>query len=432
MSYIAWDTETTGVPMTRHGATPENTHIFDSARVVSLAFVKFSSHGREYESYHSLVYPDTFGVKATEIHGISHEQALTHGKLFHEVYNDFVKATEHCKTCVAYNSQFDKNVFFSECYRRELSVEPFKDVKWVCAYELTKEKFLKTMKLAEIYNLLIGGTFDAHNALADSRACGEVYHVLRQYTRTFKELNIPRVILKASDVASIIDKNPYKKPLEIITNMWCKYSPETFKGKTKDQIGKDAINSCGVAQRMLEDAEKFKSTDSSSVEQKYRAITNQMKFASDLEMEQLEAANEYIRKTLYTNHGTRHEDTVADAHDNFIRDDTFYTYEVCTIEGTKYEIVGRIDRLVADENGGITIVEIKNRTKNLFRSVREYENIQCQAYMEMLNISHCKLIEKHNDKMCTHLLERNKEKWDGQILPKLKNFCEHFHSLLSK
>ena len=50
----------------------------------------------------------------------------------------------------------------------------------------------------------------------------------------------------------------------------------------------------------------------------------------------------------------------------------------------------------------------------------------------MLNLDTCKLIEKHNDKTCTHLLSRDKVKWDNDILPKLKNFCSYFHEIVSK
>jgi len=49
----------------------------------------------------------------------------------------------------------------------------------------------------------------------------------------------------------------------------------------------------------------------------------------------------------------------------------------------------------------------------------------------MLDLESCKLIEQHDDKTCTHLLSRDKVKWDTVIIPKLKNFCEYFHDLVS-
>lgn len=431
MCYIAWDTETTGLPMTYDTATKDNIHLFDNCRIVSLAFVLYSTRGRELSSYYSVVYPDTFQVTATEIHGITHDHALMYGKKFEEVYDDLVKAING-HILVAHNSKFDQNVLFSECYRRGLSVEPFEAITFVCTLKLVKDLYLKPKKLKVIYEELTGKKLDdAHNALADARACGVVYPLLRDAERTVKPSGIPRVILKASDVASMIGKNSFKKPQEVIDNLWYKYSPKTFKGKTKDQIAREAIESSDVAKSILEDALRFKSTNSSSVEQKTKAAMNQLQNTSGLGATELDAAKEYIRKTLFTNHGIRHEDTTADKDPTLRTDDTFYTYEVCTIEGTRYDLVGRIDRIVANEDGTLTIVEIKNRTRGLFKSVRDYENIQCQTYMEMINVETCKLIEQYNEDIMTHYIRRDNEYWSKTILPKLKNFCEFFHSMIS-
>lgn len=431
MCYLAWDTETTGLPMSRQDATPDNIHVFDQCRIVSLAFVMYSTKGRELSSYHAIVYPDTFQVTATEIHGITHDHALMHGKKFEEVYDDLIKAMKG-RVLVAHNSNFDENALFSECYRRGLSVEPFKATTFVCTLDLVKLRYLKPKKLMDIYKELTGKDLNnAHNALADARACGDVYPILRDMERTLKPLGIPRVVLKASEVASMIDKNRFKKPDEVMMNLWCKYSTQTFKGKTKEQLALEAIGESPIAGSLLDDAQRFKSIDSSSVEQKARAITNQLISRSGLEDTKLDAAKEYIRKTLYTNHGIRHEDKTAEVDPNFKVDDTFYRYDVCTIEGTRYEIVGRIDRLVSNDDGSLSIVEIKNRTRGLFNAVRDYEEVQCQAYMEMLNLESCTLIEQYNDQMCTHLIKRNRDEWANTILPKLKNFCECFHSLLS-
>lgn len=431
MRYIAWDTETTGLPMTRQTATPENVHLFDMCRIVSLAFVSYSSKGRELGSYHAVVYPDTFTVTATEIHGITHAHALVHGRPFADVYADLVKASKG-RILVAHNSSFDQNALFSECFRRGLSIEPFVATRFVCTLDMVKQWYLKPMKLTGLYKTLTGKDLEnAHNALADARACGEVYPLLRDMRRTYRPLGVPRVVLKASDVASMVGKNTFKKPDEVLTDLWAKYSPETFTGRTKEQLALEAIAGSTVAGDLLDDAKRFVSQNSSSVEQKARAVANQLVARSGLEGPALKAAGEYIRKTLYVNHGTRHEETTADLDPTFKTDDTFYTYDVCTIEGTLYQIVGRIDRLVANADGTLTIVEIKNRANKLFRTVRDYEEVQCQTYMEMLNIDSCKLMEQHDDQVFTHLIRRQKDRWDAETLPKLKNFCECFHAMLS-
>ena len=153
---------------------------------------------------------------------------------------------------------------------------------------------------------------------------------------------------------------------------------------------------------------------------------------SKLRGEDKKNAIDYLRKKLYTNHGTRHEDTTADNYDDFEVDEKYYTYPVCSLEGTDYEIVGRIDRIHTDSEGVKTIVEIKNRARGLFKTVRDYEEVQCQTYMEMLDIDNCQLIEQYNESRLGYKINRDRQKWLSEINPRLVNFCRHFHSLLSK
>ena len=246
------------------------------------------------------------------------------------------------------------------------------------------------------------------------------------------DIGVDRVVIKASDVAAIIGKNQYKKPLEIIDNLWSKYKPDTFEGKTKDECAVEAIEKCKFSMGILKDTETYKSFNSIDVERKFKAVSNQLDLYSNLRGDDKKCAIDYLRKTLYTNHGTRHEDTTADNYSDLEVDENFYTYPICSLEGTTYEIVGRIDRVRYDYDGNKTIVEIKNRTKNLFKTVRDYEEIQCQTYMEMMDVNNCELIEQYNDSRIGYAIIRDKQKWLNEIDPKLKKFCEYFHHLLSK
>tara|TARA_B100001559_G_scaffold37027_1_gene27783 strand:+ start:7311 stop:8519 length:1209 start_codon:yes stop_codon:yes gene_type:complete len=400
--------------------------------MVSLALVKYTSSGREVSSYHGIAYPEDFEVKATEIHGITHERAKAEGRPFKELYDTFIELTRGVDILVAHNSKFDENVLFSECYRHGLSVEPFKRLRFVCTLDMTRKVFLRNMKLGVLYQKLFGKELEgAHDALNDSRGCGCAYPYLRDKKPILKEIGVPKIVLKASDVAGIMGRSQYRQPLEVVDELWNKYVPSTFAGQTKEQIAVKVINTSNVAKDLLRDAEQFKSTNSSSVDQKFRAVSNQLEKNSGLQKTELDAARDYIRKTLYTNHGTRHEKTTADNYENMREDPTFYTYDVCTLAGTTYQIVGRIDRVRDNEDGTKTLVEIKNRMKGLFRTVRDYEEIQCQTYMEMLGIDDCVLIEQYDVKRLPHDIKRDRHMWNEQILPALRNFCERFHDMLS-
>lgn len=299
-----------------------------------------------------------------------------------------------------------------------------------------KERFLRPIKLGNLYRDIFGKDFEnAHNSLADSIACGQVYPYLLGHTKELKAIGIPKVIIGASAVASAIGINQYRKPHELIEELWKKYSPQTFEGMTKEEEALVVLNSMVTTKKILEDAEKFKSQNSTDVQQETRRLYHQIEHSGLLPQDMVKA-KDHIRKTLFTNHGTRNEKKTAQTDkyaDNLIEDDTFYKYEICEIMGTKYEIVGRIDRIQMNEDGSRTLVEIKNRTKALFNTVRDYEEVQCQTYLHMLgDVEFCRLVETYNDESKSYLIQKDTHRWTNEIEPKLQNFCEHFHSMLTK
>jgi hypothetical protein len=148
--------------------------------------------------------------------------------------------------------------------------------------------------------------------------------------------------------------------------------------------------------------------------------------------DQKKMVNEHMKKMIYTNHGTRSEDTTADLDESKLyTDDTFYSFKVTSIEGTTYEIVGRIDRYQLEEDGSKTLVEIKNRTRGLFKKVRDYEMIQVQTYLQMLDLSKARLVEQYNNERLSYNIQRNQEQWDKQIIPRLTEFCKTLHYYMS-
>jgi hypothetical protein len=292
---------------------------------------------------------------------------------------------------------------------------------------------MKPIKLGVLYNEIFGVEFEnAHNSLADCIACGRVYPYLLGHERTLKPIGVPKVVIPASSVSSAIGIG-FTKPPELVSELWKKYNPTTFEGSLKDEEAVKILNSKDSTRKILDDAMSFKSETSMDVSEKTRALYHQLEY-SGLTPKEIVDTKDYIRKTLYTNHGTRNEDKTADLDSAILkRDETYYTYDICTIEGTLYQIVGRIDRIQENEDGSRILVEIKNRAKRLFNRVRDYENVQCQTYLQMLkNIQYCRLIEQFNDERKSYLIEKNDEKWNEEIIPKLQNFCEHLHSMMSE
>ena len=436
LNYIAFDFETSGLPVGRKPLTHETLKQYDTCRAVSLSAARFSSKGRLIDTFDAMVYPGDFEISpgSMAIHGITEDMAKSKGRSFIQVFTDFMTFIgPRTKTLVAHNAKFDVSVLRSEMMRHKIDPYLIDDLNFRCTLELYRERFLAPIKLTVLYEQLFGEEFqDAHNSLADAIACGRVYPYVIGHTRELRPIGVPKVIIGASSVASAIGVG-FKRQPELISDLWKKYSPQTFEGKTKEDTAL-AILTCNTStKKILEEAENFKSENSSDVEQKIRAVYHQLEY-SGLTPQDTVLAKDHLRKTIYTNHGTRNEYKTADAdHTNLIEDDTFYTHDICTIEGTLYQIVGRIDRIQMNEDGSRTLVEIKNRTKTLFNRVRDYEEVQCQTYLQMLkDIRYCRLVEDYNGERKGYLIEKNDEKWNGTIVPKLQNFCELFHSMVSE
>jgi DNA polymerase III epsilon subunit-like protein len=436
MQYIAFDFETSGLPKGRKPVTQETLGQYDTCRAVSLSAARFSSRGRLVDTFDAMILPTDFTISpgSIAIHGITEDMARSKGRPFLQVFTDFMTFIgSRTKTMVAHNAKFDVSVLRSEMLRHDIDLSLIDDLNFRCTLELYRERFLKPIRLGVLYEDIFGEQFEnAHNSLADCIACGRVYPYVIGHERTLKPIGVPKVIIGASSVATAIGCG-FKKQPELIEELWKKYSPDTFEGKTKEDKALEILMWNTSTKKILEDAENFKSENSADVAQKTRAVYHQIEH-SGLSAEDMVIAKDHLRKTLYTNHGTRNEYKTADADKaKLVEDDTFYTQDICTIEGTLYQIVGRIDRLQMNEDGSRTLVEIKNRAKGLFNRVRDYEEVQCQTYLQMLgDIKYCRLVEQFNDERRGYLIEKNDEKWKDDIVPKLQNFCELFHSMLSE
>src|SRR6056300_1149575 len=436
MQYIAFDFETSGLPKGRKPVTQETLGQYDTCRAVSLSAARFSSKGRLVDTFDAMIIPTDFDISpgSVAIHGITEEMAKSKGRPFLQVFADFMTFIgPRTKTLIAHNAKFDVSVLRSEMLRHGIDLSLIEDLNFRCTLELYRERFLKPIRLGVLYEEIFGEQFEnAHNSLADCIACGRVYPYVIGHERTLKPIGVPKVIIGASSVATAIGCG-FKKQPELLEELWKRYSPDTFEGKTTEEKALEILMWNTSTKKILEDAENFKSENSADVAQKTRAVYHQIEH-SGLSAEDMIVAKDHLRKTLYTNHGTRNEYKTANAdHTNLVEDDTFYTHDICTIEGTLYQIVGRIDRLQMNEDGSRTLVEIKNRAKGLFNRVRDYEEVQCQTYLQMLgDIKYCRLVEQFNDERKGYLIEKNDEKWEGEILPKLQNFCELFHSMLSE
>jgi hypothetical protein len=242
-----------------------------------------------------------------------------------------------------------------------------------------------------------------------------------------------RIVIKASEVAACVGQNRFKPASEVRDDMWKRYSPETFLGQTKEDVGLESLAKSDGAQTILKQALAVRAKSSDEAETVFLEAQKAIKALDGLSIEDKANVTEMLRSRIYTTHGTRSEARTANkvtAEEGTILrpDNAFYEYEVCVLDMVRYVIVGKVDRIEHLPDGRKVLIEIKNRTKKLFRQVYPAENIQIQTYLQMLrDMSHAKLIEQYNQETNTMLVERDDDLWQDEVLPELVNFCRELH-----
>ncbi len=433
--FLAFDCETSGLPKHRKCGY-KNLEAFETCRLVSLAVVEFDENHKECGSWHFIVKPEDFQVQATEIHGITHEQALAEGRPFDEIYAEISMMFTEIPTIVGHNLEFDINCLSSEIFRRGMCLDFLQKINPVCTLKMTKNIYFEPRKLGPLYKYLFDRELEgAHDALNDSRAAGEIYsYFTKGDPRVYNDLGVKTVWLKVSDIGASVDMCGFKKPREIIDNLWQKYHPINFQGQTKEQEKITALElSPSVIQNVYSNAVVF-SGNSGEVQDAFKKAEEIIGANTDMTQEQKNLVTQHIRKTLYTNHGIACEELTArtlGTQGRLEEDLTFYKLPLCKIMGTEYVLCGRIDRVEIMPDGTRNLVEIKNRTKCIFNKVRDYENAQVQAYLQMnRDWRYARLVEQYNSESVSHTIQRDDIYW-ANLVDKMTEFCRALHHHMS-
>jgi hypothetical protein len=184
---------------------------------------------------------------------------------------------------------------------------------------------------------------------------------------------------------------------------------------------------------VLTEALSVKAANSTEAQTNFETARAKVEADATLTPEDRSKIVEHLRSRCYTTHGTRSEDKTAvkvevDTGATLVRDNAFYNLAVLEIDDVQYVITGKVDRIEVGSDGSRTLVEIKNRTRGFFRSLREYENVQVQVYLQMLGLTKAKLIEQYNSATNTIEVDRDEELWANVIWPGVVAFARDLHS----
>lgn len=186
MSYLFFDTETTGLPLRW------NAPITDTAnwpRLVQLAWMVCDAEGRIEAKRNAIIRPEdyTIPVEVARIHGITTQLALEKGESLKEVLEEFSEEIDKAQALVGHNISFDECIVGAEFERLRMMTSLFLKPKYctmkssVDYCKLPGKKGFKAPRLSELHRILFGTGFeDAHNAWADVEATAKCFWKLKE------------------------------------------------------------------------------------------------------------------------------------------------------------------------------------------------------------------------------------------------------------
>jgi hypothetical protein len=155
----------------------------------------------------------------------------------------------------------------------------------------------------------------------------------------------------------------------------------------------------------------------------------------DISKEDKEFVSKQAESFINKSHGTLKENSAIEMFETKYNvkldiSQQFYKKQVF-IPNSNYEwyVCGKMDGIYVDSYNDMNnyIVEVKNRTKSFFSTLRDYEKTQIHLYMWMTGFSKAKLVEKYNNKIRVTDIYNDND-YMNEILEYLKIFIKNFES----
>ncbi len=216
-----------------------------------------------------------------------------------------------------------------------------------------------------------------------------------------------------SEIAIITGDNPYVSKRDFLIDFWKRFDELDYletvrladvKSKVSDvEKIKEVCKENGVDKKKIAEIEKkikesnsVKDTKSlSKLKEEIKQLVGPVK-----SVEQKKELEKSVVKVANTNFGTGNEKSVlelvqAKIGQEIVKDDIYRKKYIFKSDDFGICIGGKIDGICSDSR---IIIEIKNRVRKLFFSLREYEKVQMMFYLFLHNVDSGKLVEAFKTK----------------------------------
>jgi hypothetical protein len=270
------------------------------------------------------------------------------------------------------------------------------------------------------------------------------------------------IFMCASDLSAVTGHNPYKQKCDIILKYWKKHFKDDYLN-TKELMKQGNIDEKIEETQMqcIERISKENNLDIKAVKkQLYKCLhsknTNSLQTEKDtlisdvlkkLPEKQKTEFKESINHITNTQFGIRNEKNGVEIYkqqtgNNVEKSAKYHKEELFIINNELdgcmdiWTVGGKVDGIVTVKADNTTkILEIKNRVSRLFGIVKDYEKVQCYAYMYSLDIPRIDLAEtlksNKNSDMNIFELEFDEDFWQTEIVDNINNFVDDFYEFLN-
>jgi len=247
----------------------------------------------------------------------------------------------------------------------------------------------------------------------------------------------------ASEVAALINKNPYKSQEEALHDLLCRVKKQKntkdldkFSIISKEDLLKllDTFNTENMLDKSIQEKleqELKKTNDTKIVSKKLfenisknsidtKCTENSKKTQQNLEAKldsiikkDTKEVKQYLNGFINKQRGIKNENKIIDKYQKknntkiSNNNDCLYKMKLFDLDKFTFNICGKIDGIENNE-----LIEIKNRRNHLFTTIPIYEQIQTEIYFRLTNLNKGKLIQNYNDTQSIFVININQELWD--------------------
>ena len=272
------------------------------------------------------------------------------------------------------------------------------------------------------------------------------------------------IVYNASEVASLINKNPYKSQEESVEDVICRIKKqkntrdinkfnviskeelvkflELFRTELllDEKVYKDIKKSVSKSENK-EDISKiskdlFEKVSKKSIEQKTGEKSKEAqknletKIDKIMNKKDMKNVKEYVGGFINKQRGIKNEDNIRKTYEKINKskvtnsNDCLYKKLIFKISDVSFYICGKIDGIENNQ-----LIEIKNRRNHLFTFIPEYEKIQTEIYLRLTGLKEGKLIQNFNETQSSFDLKLDDKLWNF-IIKQLKEISyEIIHQL---